>query len=128
MKDLVIENLKKEIEGYKREIKAEKIGHVLEVGDGIARISGLGEVGSQEMLEFETDHDTVNGIAFNLEEDTVGAIILGDYTAIKEGGVVKPTERVLSIRAGEELIGRVIDPLGNPLDDRGPIFAENSKK
>lgn len=124
----VVENLKKEIEGLKRDIKAEKIGHVLEVGDGIAKISGLGGVGAQEMLEFDTEGGAVSGIAFNLEEDAVGAIILGDYLKIKEGGVVKPTGRVLSVRVGEELIGRVVDPLGNPLDGRGPIFKENSKE
>lgn len=128
MKNSIVENLKKEIEGLKQEIKAEKIGHVLEVGDGIAKISGLGGVGSQEMLEFETDGGVVTGIAFNLEEDSIGAIILGDYLKIKEGGVVKPTGRVLSIRVGEELIGRVIDPLGNPLDGRGPIYKEGSKE
>ncbi len=122
MKYSVVENLKKEIEGLKHDIKAEKIGHVLEVGDGIAKISGLGGVGSNEMLEFDTPEGSVSGIAFNLEEDAVGAIILGDYLKIKEGSVVRPTGRVLSIRVGEELIGRVIDPLGNPLDGRGPIF------
>lgn len=105
----------------------------MEVGDGIARISGLGEVGAQEMIEFEPSAESrklkaaVAGIAFNLEEDSVGAILLGDYTAVKEGTLAKPTGRVLSIRAGEELIGRVVDPLGNPIDDRGPIFEENSK-
>lgn len=128
MKDSIVENLKKEIEGFKHEIKAEKIGHVLEVGDGIAKISGLGQVGSQEMLEFETDEGAVAGIAFNLEEDSVGAIILGDYLHIKEGSVVKPTGRVLSVRVGDELIGRVIDPLGSPLDGRGPIFKESSQE
>ncbi len=128
MKDSIVENLKREIEGFKREIKAEKFGRVLEVGDGIARISGLGGVGAQEMIEFETARDVVSGIAFNLEEDSVGAIILGDYTAVKEGDIAKPTGRVLSIRAGEELIGRVIDPLGNPLDGRGPVFKGESKE
>ncbi len=134
MKDLIVENLKKEIEGFKHEIKAEKIGHVLEVGDGIARVYGLAGVGANEMLEFSAEGgsasggETISGIAFNLEEDTVGAIILGDYTHVKEGGVVKPTGRVLSIRVGEELIGRVIDSLGNPLDDRGPIFPEGREE
>src|SRR3989344_5425819 len=127
--DFIVENLRKEIEGFKREIKAEKIGRVLEVGDGIAKIYGLGEIASQEMLEFSASNgETISGIAFNLEEDTVGAIILGDYTKVKEGDVVKPTGRVLSIRVGGELIGRVIDPLGNPQDGRGPIFSENSSK
>ena len=128
----IIENLKKEIEGFKKEIKAEKIGRVLEVGDGIARISGLSEVGANEMLEFDpstgSGQGVISGLAFNLEEDTVGAIILGDYTRIKEGDAVKPTGRVLSIRVGEEMVGRVVDPLGNPLDDRGPIFDEDSKE
>src|SRR3989344_5378290 len=121
--DFIVENLRKEIEGFKQEIKAEKIGRVLEVGDGIAKIYGLGEVASQEMLEFSASNgETISGIAFNLEEDSVGAIILGDYRKIKEGDVVKPTGRVLSIRVGGELIGRVTDPLGNPIDGRGPIF------
>ena len=88
MPSSLVENLKKEIEGFKKEIKAEKIGHILEVGDGIAKISGLGGVGSQEMLEFNTEDGSVSGIAFNLEEDTVGAIILGDYLKVKEGDKV----------------------------------------
>ena len=128
MADYILENLKKEIEGFKREIKAEKIGHVLEVGDGIAKIYGMSGAASQEMLEFDTSGGMVQGIAFNLEEDTIGAIILGDYLKVKEGDVVKPTGRVLSIRVGEEMIGRVVDPLGNPIDGRGPIFKEKSKE
>ncbi|KKU05763.1 MAG: ATP synthase subunit alpha [Parcubacteria group bacterium GW2011_GWA2_45_30] len=126
MTNFSIENLKKEIEGFRREIRAEKIGRVVEIGDGIARIYGLAEVGANEMLEFDSSGSTVSGIAFNLEEDTVGAIILGDYTNIKEGDAVRPTGRVLSVRVGEELIGRVIDPLGNPLDGRGPIFMDST--
>ncbi|MBI2053224.1 MAG: F0F1 ATP synthase subunit alpha [Candidatus Sungbacteria bacterium] len=128
MKDTVITHLKKEIEGFAGEIKAEKIGHVLEVGDGIAKIYGLADVASQEMLEFETDKGTVSGIAFNLEEDSVGAIILGDYTHIKEGGIVRQTGRVLSVQVGEEMIGRVVNPLGVPQDGRGPIFKSKSKE
>ena len=126
MTNFSIENLKKEIEGFRREIRAEKIGRVVEIGDGIARIYGLAEVGANEMLEFDSSGSTVSGIAFNLEEDTVGAIILGDYTNIKEGDAVRPTGRVLSVRVGEELIGRVVDPLGNPLDGRGPIFTDST--
>ena len=102
MTNFSIENLKKEIEGFRREIRAEKIGRVVEIGDGIARIYGLAEVGANEMLEFDSSGSTVSGIAFNLEEDTVGAIILGDYTNIKEGDAVRPTGRVLSVRVGEE--------------------------
>ncbi|MEK9195394.1 MAG: F0F1 ATP synthase subunit alpha, partial [Patescibacteria group bacterium] len=110
-----------------REIKAEKIGHVLEVGDGIAKISGMSGVSAQEMIEFETDAGTIAGIAFNLEEDSVGAIILGDYTHIKEGGIARPTGRVLSVPVGDQLIGRVVDSLGNPKDGNGPLFKENEK-
>ncbi len=124
----IVENLKKEIEGIKHELKAEKIGQVLEVGDGIARVSGLSEVSSQEMLEFETETGPVSGIAFNLEEDTVGAIILGDHLKIKEGQVVKHTGRVLSVRVGKELIGRVVNPLGAELDGQGPIFEPDAEE
>jgi F-type H+-transporting ATPase subunit alpha len=128
MADNIVENLKKEIEGFKREIRAEKIGHVLEVGDGIAKIHGMSGAASQEMLEFNTSGGVVQGIAFNLEEDSIGAIILGDYLKVKEGDVVKPTGRVLSVRVGEELVGRVLDPLGNPVDGRGPIFSAEGGK
>ncbi|MEK7498963.1 MAG: F0F1 ATP synthase subunit alpha, partial [Patescibacteria group bacterium] len=128
MKDSIIENLRKEIEGFKHEIKAEKIGRVLEVGDGIAKISGISGVGSQEMLLIETSVGEVVGIAFNLEESVVGAIVLGDSTRVKEGDVVKPTGRVLSMRVGDELIGRVVDSLGNQQDERGPIFTTKSKE
>lgn len=124
----IVENLKKEIEGFKQEIKAEKIGHVLEVGDGIAKVGGLAGVSSQEMLEFETSAGVVNGIAFNLEEDSVGAIVLGEYLKIKEGDVVKQTGRVLSVRVGQEMIGRVVNPLGSPQDGKGPVFKETSEE
>ena len=128
MANLLIEKLKEEIEGFKKEIKAEKIGRVLEVGDGIAKITGLSEVSSQEMLEFDTSAGPVSGIAFNLEESTVGAIILGDYLKIKEGDVVRNKGRVLSIRVGEELIGRVVNSLGEAQDGRGPIFKQDSSE
>lgn len=124
----LVEQLKREIEGFKREIKAEKIGHVLEVGDGIAKISGMSNVASQEMLEFETREGNVAGIAFNLEEDAVGAIILGEYGGVREGDLVRPMGRVLSIRVGKELVGRVLDPLSRPQDDRGPLFAEGAEE
>lgn len=127
MRDLIIEALKHEIEGHKREVKAEQIGHVLEVGDGITKISGLSSVAAQEMLEFETAQGTVTGIAFNLEEDNVGAIVLGDHLRVREGDLVRQTGRVLSIRVGEELIGRVVSPLGEPEDGRGPIFADDAE-
>jgi len=124
MSNDVINILKSEIENFRREIKAEKIGHVLEVGDGIAKISGISGAASQEMLTIETSGGEATAIAFNLEEDSVGAIILGDATGVKEGDIVRPTGRVLSVRVGEELIGRVIDPLGKEQDGRGPIFSD----
>lgn len=124
----IIAGLKKEIEGFEKSVKSEKIGKVLEVGDGIARVSGLSEAASQEMLDFETSDGIVKGITFNLEEDAIGAIILGDYLKIKEGDVVKPTGRVLSIRVGDEMIGRVVNPLGEPVDGKGPIFKSGSKE
>lgn len=124
----LIENLKKEIEGFEDKVRAEKIGHITEVGDGIAKAVGLSEVASQEMVIIETSSGSVNGIAFNLEEDSVGIITLGDYLKIKEGDIVKRTGRVLSIRVGEELIGRVVNALGEPLDDRGSIFVNSSEE
>jgi F-type H+/Na+-transporting ATPase subunit alpha len=122
----LIEKLKNEISGFKAEIRAEKIGRVFEVGDGVCRISGLSDVMAQEMIEIETGSGAVRGIALNLEEDSVGAIILGDFLKIKEGDVVKGTGRVLSIRVGEELVGRVVNALGEPEDGRGPIFAADA--
>ena len=122
MTDFIIDQLKSEIEGFRKNLKAEKIGRVIEVGDGIARIYGLSNAASQEMLEFETPYGAVHGIAFNLEEESVGAIILGDSTKISEGDHVKTTGRVLSIRVGHELVGRVLNPLGVAVDGRGPVF------
>ena len=128
MNNPVIDALRKEIEGFKDEIRAEKVGHVLEVGDGIAKISGISEVASQEMLEIETPEGNATALAFNLEEDTVGAIVLGDSSGIKEGALVRPTGRVLSVRVGREMVGRVVDALGNPLDNAGNIFDANSEE
>ncbi len=123
MTDFIIDHLRSEIEGFRKEMKAEKIGRVIEVGDGIARIYGLADAASQEMLAFETREGIVHGIAFNLEEESIGAIILGDSSQIREGDPVKTTGRVLSIQVGKELVGRVINPLGEPQDGRGPVFS-----
>ena len=128
MNNPVIDALRKEIEGFKDEIRAEKVGHVLEVGDGIAKISGISKAASQEMLEIETPEGNATALAFNLEEDTVGAIVLGDSSGIKEGALVRPTGRVLSVRVGREMVGRVVDALGNPLDNAGNIFDANSEE
>ena len=121
-KDFIIEQLKQQIEGYKSEIKEETIGKVIEVGDGIVKISGLSDVMMSEMLEFESkDNDSVYGVALNLEEDSVGAIVLGESTNIKEGDTVKRLERVLEVPVGDTLMGRVVNPLGHPLDGKGAI-------
>jgi F-type H+-transporting ATPase subunit alpha len=111
--------LTKEIEQYRKKLDTHETGHVLEVGDGIARVYGLSGVMAGEMVEFVTAK--VKGIAFNLEENSVSVTILGDYTEIHEGEEVRSTGALLSVPVGDSLIGRVIDPLGNPLDGKGPI-------
>ena len=95
----------------------------LEVGDGVARTSGLGNVMSSELIEFPND---VFGMALNLEEENVGAVLFGDSSLIKEGDTVKRTGRVAEVPVGEELLGRVVNPLGKPLDGRGPINAKKN--
>jgi len=110
--------IKKEIEGYKSELDVSEIGTVIQVGDGISRIHGLGNAMSAEMLEFENG---VQGMVLNLEEDSIGVAILGDYIQIEEGDTVKRLNRVLAVPVGEEMLGRVVTPLGVPLDTKGPI-------
>ena len=121
--NFIIENLKKQIAGAKVEAAAEKVGKVAEIGDGIARITGLSECMAGEMLEFEGKggHESVFGVALNLEEDIIGAMILGEYVHIKEGDTVKSTGRILSVPVGEKLVGRVVNPLGQPIDGKGEI-------
>ena len=120
----IIEKLKKEIAGYKDDTQFEHIGVVTEVGDGIAKISGLSKALSQELLNIEAKDSDVSAIAFNLEESFIGAVILGDAQKVKVGDRVKQTGKVVSLKAGQELIGRVVDPLGNPLDNKGVIFTD----
>ena len=124
----IIDELKKKIETLGAGAKAEKIGRILEVKDGIVRIAGLSNASSQEMLVVETAQGEVSVIAFNLEEESVGGIVLGDYKHISEGDVVKGTGRTLSVRVGEELIGRVVDAIGEPKDGAGSIFSEKSEE
>ncbi len=116
--DEIASVIQQEIEQYRSRIDVRQIGRVIEVGDGIARIYGLSGVMAGEMVEFPGD---VFGLAFNLEENSVGAIVLGDYLTINEGDEVRSTGRLLSVPVGDAVLGRVIDPLGNPLDGRGPI-------
>ena len=121
IKDQILDSLKQQIENFQASAKIEKIGHVIEVGDGIARISGLSDVASQEMVEFASGQ---MGVALNLEEDTVGAIILGSDKGIKEGDEVRTTGKILSLPVGEALMGRVVDPLGRPQDGKGAIKSD----
>src|SRR5262245_22555726 len=119
--DEIIPVLTAEIEQYRTQLDARETGRVLEVGDGIARVDGLTGAMSSEMVEFT--RTGVRGLAFNLEESSVGVIILGDYLDITEGDEVRTLGELLRVPVGDALIGRVVDPLGNPLDGKGPIAA-----
>jgi len=126
-KDFIIEQIKQQISDYKSNVKEQNFGKVIEIGDGIAKISGLSEVMMSEMLEFKTQSGkTIKAVALNLEEDNVGAIILGEYQGIKEGDEVLATKKILQVPVGEELIGRVVDPLGKALDGKQKIKTNNS--
>lgn len=120
-KDFIIEQLKKQIEGYQNETKIEKVGKVIEVGDGVARVSGLSDLMASEMVEFPNGEI---GVALNLEEDRVGVMILGNYLGIKEGDEVKATGKILSIPVSDAMIGRVINPLGMSIDGKGDIASD----
>ena len=117
-KDLIVEALRKEIEGFRSDPAVEHIGYVTEVGDGIARMTGLSKVKASEMVEFPSG---VYGVVLNLEEDSVGSMVLGDVTTIHEGDTVKATGRIFDVPVGEPLVGRVVNPLGEPLDGKGSI-------
>ena len=110
--------IKKQIEQYQADIEVVEVGTVIQIGDGIARVHGLQNVMAGELLEFANG---VMGMALNLEEDNVGVVILGPYTEIREGDQVKRTGRIMEVPVGEALLGRVVNPLGQPLDGRGPI-------
>jgi F-type H+-transporting ATPase subunit alpha len=122
--DEIASVIQKEIENYQSQIDVREVGQVLQVGDGIARVYGLSGVMASEMVEFPGG---IIGLAFNLEEDSVGVIILGDYLAIKQGDEVKSLGKLLSIPVGDALLGRVVDPLGNPLDGKGPIISSETR-
>jgi len=117
----VSEILKQQLEGYKSEAELEEVGTVLQVGDSIARIHGLTNVQANEMIEFANG---TKGIVLNLEEDNVGAVLLGQSEGIKEGDVVKRTKRIASINVGEGLLGRVVNTIGEPIDGKGEVTGE----
>jgi len=119
--DEITQIIREQIENYEQSVAVEEVGSVISVGDGIARIHGLEKVMAGEMLAFPHN---VFGIALNLEEDQVGAVLFGDYTEIKEGDVVKRTKTIMSVPVGDALLGRVVNPLGEPLDGKGPVLTD----
>ena len=114
--------IREQIENYEGTVEVSEVGSVISLGDGIARLHGLEKVMAGEMIEFPRN---VAGIAMNLEEDQVGAVLLGDYADLKEGDEVRRTRRIISVPVGEALVGRVVDSLGRPVDDKGPIEASD---
>ena len=133
--DEITSVIKEEIQRYSTQLEVTQVGRVLEVGDGIARIYGLSNAMAGEMLEFDTSSDgsegggeTIIGQVFNLEQDIVGAVLFGDYLKVKEGMTVRSTGQLLSVPVGEQVLGRVINPLGEPIDGKGPINASEHRK
>jgi len=116
--DEITKIIREEIENFDRSVTVAEVGSVISVGDGVARIHGLDNAMAGELLSLPHD---VAGLALNLEEDQVSAVLLGDYTAIEEGDIVKRTKRIISVPVGEALVGRVVDALGRPTDGKGPI-------
>src|SRR3954467_13182952 len=116
--DEITKIIREQIENYETKVSVDEVGTVISLGDGIARVHGLDKVMAGELLQFPHD---VAGIAMNLEEDQVGAVLLGEYTEIKEGDEVKRTGRIMSVPVGDAMIGRVVNSLGQPIDDKGPI-------
>ena len=113
--------LREQLSGFKSEAELEEVGTVLQIGDGIARIYGLGGVQYGELIEFDNG---LQGIVLNLEEDNVGAVLLGASNHVKEGDTVKRTKRIASVNVGEKMLGRVVNTLGLPIDGKGPIEGE----
>ncbi len=122
----IVEKLKKQIADFESTATVEEIGTVIEVADGVVKISGLPNVASQEMLAIETPQGIVHALALNLEESSVGAVALDDFSHVAAGQTVRGLGNVLSVPVGEELIGRVVNPLGEPLDGKGPLFKDSS--
>jgi len=122
-KNNIVENLRKEIENFKADTKAEKIGHVVEVFDGIAKVSGLSDIKASEMVTFSNG---VEGVALNLEDDSVGVIVLGDFSKIREGDEVKATGRILEVPVSDLQIGRVLNALGQPIDGKGVVKTDKT--
>ncbi|MCU0487487.1 MAG: hypothetical protein MUE67_00890 [Anaerolineales bacterium] len=121
MSDLISQitaELQKQIDTFQPALEVRDVGKVIEAGDGIARVSGLSDIRSQEMVQFANGQ---LGIAFNLEQNNVGVIILGEYSEIEEDMTVRSTGRIASVPVGDGLLGRVVNPLGQPVDGKGPV-------
>ena len=121
--DQITDLLKKQLEKYNNDIDVAEVGEIIEVGDGVARASGLENVMSSELVELPND---VFGMALNLEQDNVGLVLFGDTTKVKEGDIAKRTGKVVEVPVGKEMLGRVVNPLGQPLDGKGPINSSES--
>jgi F-type H+-transporting ATPase subunit alpha len=117
--------LRRHVDDYTPEVDTEQVGRIVEVGDGIARITGLPGAAVNEILEFENGSE---GLALNLDEETIGAVILGDDSGLEEEQLVKATGRILSVRVGDALLGRVVDALGEPIDGKGPMASEQTRR
>ena len=126
--DEITSVIKQEIEQFASQLEISEVGQVVEVGDGIARVYGLSKVMAGELLEFEGRGGTVMGQAMNLEHDTVGAVLYGESTGIREGDTVRATGRLLEVPVGEAMLGRVVDPLGNPIDGGPAIQTDKTRK
>src|SRR6478609_12133334 len=123
--DEIAAALRKHIATYTPSLDAAQVGRVLEVGDGIARVAGLPETSVNELLEFESG---VLGLALNLDESSIGAVVLGEVDEIEEGQSVKATGRILSVPVGDALVGRVVNALGLPIDGKGPIASDTQRR
>src|SRR6476619_3853698 len=121
----IAEVLKRNLEGFKPDMSISQVGRILDVGDGIARVSGLPDAAVNELLEFE---DGTLGLALNLDEESIGAVVLGESHAIQEGQAVKATGRILSVPVGDGMLGRVVNALGEPIDGKGALTNTESRR
>ncbi|MGE5726892.1 MAG: F0F1 ATP synthase subunit alpha, partial [Acidobacteriota bacterium] len=119
--DEITQLIREQIENYESKIAVDEVGTVISLGDGIARLYGLDKAMAGELLSFPHE---VKGIAMNLEEDQVGSVLLGDYTEVREGDEVKRTGQIMSVPVGEAVVGRVVNSLGQPIDDKGPVASD----
>jgi F-type H+-transporting ATPase subunit alpha len=121
----ITEALRRNVADFTAGVSREQVGRIISVGDGIARVSGLPEAAVNELLEFENG---VLGLALNLDEESIGAVVLGSVDALEEGQIVRATGRILSVPVGDGLLGRVVNPLGEPIDGKGPIEGTTDRR